>query len=157
MRAQPEDAGDLTDLYHDAYRPWSTVGLRFKASYQPVPFTKNQITEREIYAVRDKSRVIATVCVQEKSARGIGRHLYLSKLAVAPDYQRRGIAGELLQFAEQVAAQRGVGTIRLDTAKRAKSNLALYRKYDYEVVKEFKHPSSRHRSVLFEKHVPKNK
>ena len=43
-----------------------------------------------------------------------GRVLVVHRLAVSPDCQGRGLAGRMMDFAEQVARQRGCGLIRLD-------------------------------------------
>jgi len=56
---------------------------------------------------------------------------YIHRLAVHPDFQRRGIAGRMMDFAEARARAEGATAIRLDTFSRNAGNQRFYEKRAY--------------------------
>lgn len=58
-------------------------------------------------------------------------HLLLDNIAVRPDRQGRGIGRALMTFAEQEAARRRVGELRLYTHEAMVENIALYRRLGF--------------------------
>lgn len=59
-------------------------------------------------------------------------HAELTELYVMDEYRQRGIAGELIAFAEQVAAQKGARSILVQTGDDNLPALSLYKKRGYE-------------------------
>jgi molybdopterin-synthase adenylyltransferase len=59
-------------------------------------------------------------------------HLLLDNVAVATDFQGRGIGRRLIDFAEGEARRRGLGEIRLYTHQKMHENIALYPRLGYE-------------------------
>ena len=59
-------------------------------------------------------------------------HAELTELYVMDEYRQRGIASELIAFAEQVAAQKGARSILVQTGDDNVPALTLYKKYGYE-------------------------
>lgn len=57
-----------------------------------------------------------------------GPALYLHRLAVRPTYQKRGIAGTLISFALEQAAENGYAALRLDAFPPNKTAMAMYEK-----------------------------
>lgn len=58
-------------------------------------------------------------------------NLYVHRLAVHPDHQRRGIAGRLMDFAENKARDAGAPSVRLDTFSRNAGNQEFYERRGY--------------------------
>lgn len=58
------------------------------------------------------------------------------RLAVAPSFQGRGLAQQMMQFAEQQGPARGAKSIRLDTYSLNPRNLRFYERLAYERTKE---------------------
>ena len=58
------------------------------------------------------------------------------RLAVSPRYRGRGIAGLLMQQAEQVAIERGIKTLRVDTNTANKATQSLFPKTGYRFAGE---------------------
>ena len=56
---------------------------------------------------------------------------YIHRLAVHPDFQRRGIAGKLMDFAESQARAERATAIRLDTFSRNAGNQRFYENRGY--------------------------
>ena len=59
-------------------------------------------------------------------------HAELTELYVMEKYRKRGIASDLVTFAEQIAVQKGARSILVQTGDDNLSALALYKKLDYE-------------------------
>lgn len=63
-------------------------------------------------------------------------HAHVSRLAVQPTYQGRGIGGQLLHRAITDALSRGLDHITLNTQENNFRSLALYRRYGFETTPE---------------------
>lgn len=59
-------------------------------------------------------------------------HAELTELYVMEEYRQRGIANDLIAFAEQVALQKGARSILVQTGDDNTPALSLYRKLGYE-------------------------
>lgn len=59
-------------------------------------------------------------------------HAELTELYVMEEYRQRGIASDLIAFAEQVAVQKGAQSILVQTGDDNVPALALYKKIGYE-------------------------
>jgi ribosomal protein S18 acetylase RimI-like enzyme len=59
-------------------------------------------------------------------------HAELTELYVLEEFRQRGIASGLIAFAEQIAVQKGVRSILVQTGDDNLSALALYKKHGYE-------------------------
>ena len=59
-------------------------------------------------------------------------HAELTELYVMDEYRQRGIASDLIAFAEQVAVQKGARSILIQTGDDNAPALSLYRKHGYE-------------------------
>ena len=59
-------------------------------------------------------------------------HAELTELYVLEEYRQRGIASELITFAEQIAVQKGTRIILVQTGDDNSPALSLYRKHGYE-------------------------
>ncbi|HRK90190.1 MAG TPA: GNAT family N-acetyltransferase [Anaerolineales bacterium] len=59
-------------------------------------------------------------------------HAELTELYVMDEYRQRGIASDLIAFAEQVAVQKGARSILVQTGDDNLPALALYKKRGYE-------------------------
>ena len=81
--------------------------------------------------VADKAVGFALVCVVP-SVLYSTPHAELTELYVLEDFRQRGIASELIAFAEQIAVQKGAWSILVQTGDDNLSALALYKKLGYE-------------------------
>ncbi|MCQ9157162.1 GNAT family N-acetyltransferase [Acidomonas methanolica] len=62
--------------------------------------------------------------------------ILIENVAVDPRFQKRGYGRKMLAYAEQLAAQAGVGIVRLYTNSLFKENLRLYASLGYEIERE---------------------
>ena len=59
------------------------------------------------------------------------KNIYIHRLAVHPNFQGKGFAQKLMDFAENYALENGYKSIRLDTFSQNKRNLQFYEKRNY--------------------------
>jgi len=69
-----------------------------------------------------------------------GDTLYVGRLAVAPDFRRRGIANALMQAAKTEARRIGARRITLGARIALPGNVALFRRHGFAIVRETCHP-----------------
>lgn len=60
------------------------------------------------------------------------KHLYVHRLAVHPDYQKKNIARQMMDFAEKKARELRCDSIRLDTFSQNPRNLKFYAARGYK-------------------------
>ena len=59
-------------------------------------------------------------------------NLYIHRLAVHPDFQKKGIGKILMDFAEKYAKEKKFASVRLDTFSVNKRNLKFYESRGYQ-------------------------
>ena len=69
-----------------------------------------------------------------------GTNLYIHRLAIHPNYQGKGYARRLMDFAEDRARQLGAISIRLDTFSRNKRNQRFYESRGYRKLGDIHFP-----------------
>jgi GNAT superfamily N-acetyltransferase len=134
-RATADDAPRVRDLVHDAYRHYEPLLGR-----TPLPMLVDYDT-----AVRDHD-----VWVLEAGAHMVGilelipreDHLWIDNVAIAPEWQGRGLGRRLLAHAEDEARRRGYHEIGLLTNERYVANIAMYTRYGYRETHRVPHLGS---------------
>ena len=128
-RAVADDAAAVRVLTREAYAKWVPVIGR-----EPLPmradYDKALREHRFDLAIADDRIVglIETMAAED--------HLWIENVCVAPSAQGRGIGGLLLDRAEHVAAEVGLGELRLLTNGAFAANVAIYRKHGYAIDRE---------------------
>jgi predicted N-acetyltransferase YhbS len=88
-----------------------------------------------IFVAQDDMRLIGSVfCTPEEGA------LYVGRLAVAPDWRRRGVASALVDATKDEARRIGAARITLGARIALPGNVALFRRHGFVVVRETCHP-----------------
>ncbi|MCF6168546.1 GNAT family N-acetyltransferase [Lutibacter sp.] len=83
-------------------------------------------------------------------------NLYIHRLAIKPEYQRKGYAQKLMDFAENYALQNNYNSIRLDTFSKNKRNQKFYKKRNYKKLEKIYFPNqSEFPFYCFEKIIDK--
>ena len=78
-------------------------------------------------------------------------HLYVGRVAVAPEHRGRGVARALMALmalAERHAASAGLPEMRVEVRQTLTSNVALFQHLGYVVVAERPHPNRPESTVL---------
>lgn len=99
------------------------------------------IRRRELHVVEEDGKlrgavVVSTLMDQEYEPIPWlvphGNSTYVHRLCVDPRHQGRGLARELMDFAEASSKQRGFASVRLDTFSQNKRNQAFYEQRGYQ-------------------------
>jgi ribosomal protein S18 acetylase RimI-like enzyme len=122
--AAPTDADAVGELVQRAYEHYiDRIGRRpgpMEADYE------QRVAQGQVSVASEASEVIGLiVLVQEPD------HLLIENVAVAPEHQGKGVGRALLAFAEGVAREAGIQTLRLYTHAAMTENLALYPRLGY--------------------------
>lgn len=87
----------------------------------------------------DEDAIVGSVfCIDQDSS------LYVGRLAVRPDFRRRGVASALLDAAKAEAFRRGVRRVTLSTRIALADNVALFRRHGFQIVASTCHPGFSH-------------
>jgi GNAT superfamily N-acetyltransferase len=128
-RALPAEAEAVRALTRQAYARWVPLIGR-----EPKPMQADYdraVREHRIDLAYDDGLLAGLIETIEQSD-----HLLIENVAVAPAFQHRGIGRTLLAHAEQVAAARGYGEVRLYTNQRFAENVMLYLRVGYRIDRE---------------------
>lgn len=78
-------------------------------------------------------------------------NLYIHRLAIHPNYQRKGFAKQLMSFAEAYAKENSFKSVRLDTFSQNKRNQKFYKLRGYNKLGEIYFPKqSKHPFYCYE-------
>ncbi|MEA1787264.1 GNAT family N-acetyltransferase [Arenibacter sp. GZD96] len=76
---------------------------------------------------------------------------YIHRLAIAPNYQRQGYAHQLMDFAEDLARNKGLISVRLDTFSQNSGNQKFYESRGYQKLETIYFPhQSKHPFYCYE-------
>jgi len=111
-------------------------------------YTKERVEEKfedwDVYLAYRNSKAGGTMSVSEKKlgyylqesidmfAEPKARALYISMLGVKPNFQKQGVASDLLKKAEEVAKEKGIEYIRFDCREEYTDLVNFYLKRGYE-------------------------
>jgi ribosomal protein S18 acetylase RimI-like enzyme len=126
-RACAGDAAAAAEITRAAYRPY--VG---RIGREPAPMAADfgaLIDAGDVWVAADPDRVVGVLVLRLQ-----GTALLLESVAVDPAHQGRGIGRSLIDHAERVARDAGLGAVDLYTNARMTENLRLYPSLGYEVV-----------------------
>lgn len=149
--ASDADVPELRRLVNAAYKELADMGLNYTGSFQDEKITRERMEGHEVYLAYQGDLLIATISleVQEEEP----PVLYISQLAVHPDHKRQGLGSYLLGYAEQVALEKGILRLQLDTATTATHLVQLYTSLRYQVIKDVHWEGKTYSSYIMEKHL----
>lgn len=114
--------------------------FQWNESYPTERAFQNDLARRELWVFDPGPGPVACLVVSEQmdpEYRGVAWNSphagarYVHRLAVHPDWQRKGLAGKLMDFAESHARAQGATSIRLDTFSRNSGNQRFYENRGY--------------------------
>ena len=156
MRAL-DDIQLITEMLHDAYAPLAMRGMRFVASHQDAATTQERMERGETIVAEEAGAIVGTITLKD-AAQTFGSPFYERKdvagfgqLAVRPSHQGHGIGSALIILVEQLAAERGIAHVGLDTSEHASELIRLYESKGYAFVEYIQWPNTNYRSVIMAK------
>ena len=101
---------------------------------------KKDIEKNTLYICKNKSRITGCISLcadKDEEYENVEwitedfKNLYLHRLAVHPEYQKKGIGRSLMDFAEEYAKLNGFKSVRLDTFSQNPRNNKFYKSRKY--------------------------
>jgi ribosomal protein S18 acetylase RimI-like enzyme len=126
-RADIPRIAELTEL---SYRPWTEM-----LGYPPFPVTADHgdyVAAGLTWVAEDENGTVTALIEMELEEGRWG----IFNVAVAPEFQGRGLGHLMLDFAEREGIARGFRTISLYTNRKMVRNIELYRRRGYVVTAE---------------------
>ena len=126
-RASAGDAAAAAEITSAAYRPYIE-----RIGREPAPMGADfdaLIAAGDVWVAIDHDRVVGVLVV-----RPLESALLLESVAVDPARQRCGIGRALIDHAERVARDAGLGAVDLYTNAHMTENLRLYPSLGYELI-----------------------
>jgi len=124
---------------------------------------ENDLGRKELYVLEIEGRIIGAIVIStfmDEEYAPIAwstpndNAIYIHRLTVHPDHQRKGYAQQMMEFAEAFAKKNGFGSIRLDTFSQNPRNQKFYKARGYRKLgdiyfpKQSEHPFHCYELVL---------
>lgn len=115
--------------------------LQWNEHYPNAKAFEYDIAREELFVLIQDVQIIGSIVVSSlmddayKSIEWLtvtGKNIYIHRLAVHPDYQGRGFAQQMMDFAETLAIEEGYTSIRLDTFSQNQRNQKFYELRGYK-------------------------
>jgi ribosomal protein S18 acetylase RimI-like enzyme len=160
-RANISDLEKTFAIYQRCKAKLDAEGIRQWYEQYPNPTVlQEDIYSGELFKYVFDNKIVAAVVLTEKQEKEYKtvkwqqvkrKVLVVKRLAVDPDFQSRGIASELMVFAEDYAVKNGYDSIRLDAYSGNKVVLDFYKNRGYQEAGEVSFPGRNLPFKCFEK------
>lgn len=140
----PDDLPQVMELIHQATLQMKAEGIaQWDEIYPSAKTVETDLRDGSLWGLRDEEGLKAIITLNEKQSffyiypkwKYIDTPiLIVHRLCVHPKWQHKGIAKQLMNFAEQKARSGGYKAIRLDAFTQNLPAMALYEKLNYEKV-----------------------
>ncbi|GAB5474602.1 MAG: GNAT family N-acetyltransferase [Maribacter sp.] len=110
---------------------------------------EKDIERNELFVLEKSSKIIGTVVIStlmDEEYRPVrwltpnGKSIYIHRLAIDPKFQGNGYARQLMDFAENLAREKGCLSVRLDTFSQNKGNQRFYERRGYQKLEDIGYP-----------------
>ena len=156
FRANVEDMEGVIDLISCCIKDMAAKGNdQWGEDYPDKKVVAADMLEGSLYLWKEKDICQGMIVLNEFQneeyqniawANKEGKILVVHRLAVHPEFQRQGIAGKLMDFAEGIAVTKRYVAIRLDTYSNNPAAINFYKRRGYNYTGEIYFP---HRSRPF--------
>jgi ribosomal protein S18 acetylase RimI-like enzyme len=135
--AEAVDAEDIAAVILSAFEP-------YRGRIEPTPSALSETGEsigRRLasgpgFVAEARDRVVGCVLTAFNSP----GELYVGRLAVVPEWRRRGLGRRLIARSEELARERGCAAISLGVRIALKENIAFFERLGFRFVSEERHP-----------------
>ncbi|MGJ8665270.1 MAG: GNAT family N-acetyltransferase [Patiriisocius sp.] len=121
---------------------------------------EKDVSRGELYVLLSSEIIIGCITISEEKDVEYNqiawntqdsKHYYIHRLAIHPDYQHQGNAKKLMDYAEMLAKQNNVVSVRLDTFSQNQRNQKFYLARGYQKMGEVFFPrQSEHSFYCYE-------
>jgi ribosomal protein S18 acetylase RimI-like enzyme len=123
--------------------------FQWNEDYPSKNILQKDIELQQLWKLEDKNQIIGLIVlteIEDKEYTNVhwitknSKNLYIHRLAVHPNFQRKGNAQKLIDFAENYAKQHHYASVRLDTFSQNKRNQKFYKQRGYQQLEEIFFP-----------------
>lgn len=161
--ASLKDIDNIMDLIKHCIKDMQSHGIyQWNESYLTAEIFEEDIKSESLYILKDKSNYLGIIAINEEQSPEYqelkwlieaGRALVIHRLAVNPEWQKQGIARQLMDFAEKYATEKGYTSIRLDAFSENPRALNLYERRGYNKVGQVFFPNRELPFYCYEKRI----
>lgn len=140
------EADELFEIYDKCRKSMQAAGIfQWQNEYPAIENIKQDVEDKTLYGYYDNDnenqKCLGAVCIskhQDEEYKEIDwkgpdeNVIVIHRLAVNPDYQSKGIARLLMDFAEDYAKKKNYSAIRLDSYSQNKRALKFYENRGYQ-------------------------
>ncbi len=140
-RAKIQELPEIMALSRACARHMTDKGIfQWNEHYPSEQAFKKDISRDELYVLEAYDRIIGTITItilMDKEYLPVRwltentRNIYIHRLAVHPEYQSKGYAQQLMNFAEEYSMRENFISVRLDTFSKNLRNQRFYEKRGY--------------------------
>jgi ribosomal protein S18 acetylase RimI-like enzyme len=140
-KALKQDLDQLSSIIKSCGQHLIEQGIfQWNDKYPSIEVLRNDIALQQIWKLDDENAIVGLIVLTEiedaeyqhvKWLKKNKKNLYIHRLAVHPNFQGKGYAQKLMDFAERFAFENNYNSIRLDTFSRNIRNQQFYEKRNY--------------------------
>ncbi len=149
----------LTGMLHRAYKQHADKGIKALAAFQPEEVTRKRVIGGECYVAMYLGKVVGTILFRGP-AQLSGTPWFeradvatFSQFAVEPEYQGRGIGGELMSLIETRTVKSGASELALSTPEPAAWLVEMYQRHGYRIVERVRWSETNYVSAIMSKAI----
>lgn len=141
QKASKIDLNTLYSITKSCAKHLTEQGIfQWNENYPSKEILLNDIKLRQIWKLVENGEIIGIMALTEmedpeyepvKWLTKNTKNLYVHRLAVHPNFQGKGFAQKLMDFAENFARKNNYNSVRLDTFSQNKRNQQFYEKQNY--------------------------
>lgn len=141
-KAQITDIDTLMQITKACAKYMISKGIyQWNAHYPNKSAFEKDIKRNELYVLETENKIIGSIVLSNLMDEEYipiswltenDKNLYIHRLAIYPDFQGKGYAQQLMNFAESFAKENNYTSIRLDTFSQNKRNQKFYELRGYK-------------------------
>lgn len=141
-KAISSDVSGVLNLVHACISDMNLRGTdQWNEMYPRDAIFVSDVEKGTLYTMKDGGQVVGIMVLSEEQDSEYeaiqwtdtkGKVILVHRLAVHPEWQRRGVATQLMDFAEGHGRKNGYTSMRLDTYSENHSSLRFFEKRGYE-------------------------
>lgn len=123
--------------------------FQWNEQYPSSEVLNKDIELQQLYKLEIDNRIVGIIVLTEiedveyKNVEWLtenGNNLYIHRLAVHPNFQGKGYAKQLMDFAENYATENDFNSVRLDTFSQNSRNIKFYKNRNYKQLESIYFP-----------------
>lgn len=140
-KASKQDLEQLFSVVKSCAKNLIEHGIfQWSENYPTKEILSSDIAFQQIWKIEDETGIVGSIVLTEiedpeyepvKWLTKNQKNLYIHRLAIHPDFQGKGYAQKLMDFAENFAMENNYDSVRLDTFSKNKRNQQFYEKRNY--------------------------